>query len=112
VDYLKEQGPPQYSIVISEPGESGYGGGGGDDDVDDELFEACVKLVVTNGQASTSMLQRRFKIGYTRAARIVDVMQERGIVGPPDGAKPREVLMTRFDAERLFQPSFDTDEEE
>ncbi len=114
VSYLKEQGPPQYSIMLAEPGESGYGGGslGGDDEVDDELFEACVKLVVTNGQASTSMLQRRFKIGYTRAARIVDVMQERGIVGPPDGAKPREILMTRLDAERLFHPANNLDSEE
>jgi S-DNA-T family DNA segregation ATPase FtsK/SpoIIIE len=112
VAYLKEQGPPQYSIVVAESGEMGFGGSsGGDEEVDDELFEACVKLVVTNGQASTSMLQRRFKIGYTRAARIVDVMHDRGIVGAPDGAKPREVLMSRLDAERLFQPTFASDEE-
>ena len=113
VEYLKQQSPPQYTMVIAEPGDSGFSGGGsagGDDDVDDELFEAAVKLVVTNGNASTSMLQRRFKIGYTRAARIVDVMFDRGIVGPPDGAKPREVLMSRLEVERLFNPANNIDE--
>jgi S-DNA-T family DNA segregation ATPase FtsK/SpoIIIE len=115
VEYLKEQSPPQYTMVIAEPGDTGFSGGGsagGDDDVDDELFEAAVKLVVTNGNASTSMLQRRFKIGYTRAARIVDVMFDRGIVGPPDGAKPREVLMSRLEVERLFNPANNIDEYE
>jgi S-DNA-T family DNA segregation ATPase FtsK/SpoIIIE len=114
VEYLKEQSPPQYTMVIADSGMDGaFGGGaGGDDEVDDELFEACVKLVVTNGNASTSMLQRRFKIGYTRAARIVDVMYDRGIVGPPDGAKPREVLLSRLEAERLFNPANNIDEYE
>jgi S-DNA-T family DNA segregation ATPase FtsK/SpoIIIE len=106
VKYLKEQDTPEYSIVVDTPGydgESGGGGGfegGGDDD---DLFEACVRLVVTNGQASTSMLQRRFKVGYTRAARIVDLMYDRGIVGPPDGARPREILMSRDQVDQMFR---------
>ena len=73
-------------------------------DVDDELFEQAVRLVVNNGQASTSMLQRRFKIGYTRAARIVEMMEARNIVGPLNGAKPREILLNHDEIERVFNP--------
>jgi DNA segregation ATPase FtsK/SpoIIIE, S-DNA-T family len=110
VEYLKSQESPSYSLnVVEVPGGGGSGRDqGGDDDVDDELFEAAVKLVVTNGQASTSMLQRRFKIGYTRAARIVDMMQERGIVGPLDGAKPREILVSREEINQMFRTGLDS----
>ena len=72
---------------------------------DDQFFEQAVRLVVNNGQASTSMLQRRFRIGYTRAARIVEMMEEKGIVGPLNGAKPRELLVSKDDVERLFNPA-------
>jgi S-DNA-T family DNA segregation ATPase FtsK/SpoIIIE len=72
--------------------------------VDDQFFEQAVRLVVNNGQASTSMLQRRFRIGYTRAARIVEMMEERGIVGPLNGAKPREIMVSRDEVERMFNP--------
>lgn len=108
VDFLKGQEKPNFTLNPVEVSSGGGGSGGSmDDDVDDDFFEAAVRLVVTNGQASTSMLQRRFKIGYTRAARIVDIMQERGIVGPLDGAKPREILITREEMERMFMPDFD-----
>jgi DNA segregation ATPase FtsK/SpoIIIE, S-DNA-T family len=108
VDFLKGQERPNYTLnPVEVSGGSGGGSAAGDDGDDDDLFESAVRLVVTNGQASTSMLQRRFKIGYTRAARIVDIMQERGIVGPLDGAKPREILMTREEVERMFMPDFD-----
>lgn len=60
----------------------------------DELLPECIELVVQSGQASVSMLQRRFRIGYNRAARIIDMMEERGIVGPQDGSRPRQVFMT------------------
>src|SRR5262249_25235355 len=105
VQYLKEQDAPDYSMVVDTPGYDGDSGGGGFDggSDDDDLFEACVRLVVTNGQASTSMLQRRFKIGYTRAARIVDLMYDRNIVGPPDGARPREILMSRDQIDQMFR---------
>lgn len=102
VAYLKEQERPNYTLTIADTSLGEVGGGFGEDEEEDELFEAAVKLVVTNGQASTSMLQRRFKIGYTRAARLVDLMEDRGIVGPLDGAKPREILVTRDEVERMF----------
>lgn len=64
------------------------------DDDADELLPEAIECVVTAGQASVSMLQRRFRIGYNRAARIVDMMEARGIVGPQDGSRPRQVLLT------------------
>ena len=63
-------------------------------DDSDELLPEAIDLVVRSGQASVSMLQRRFRIGYNRAARIVDMMEARGIIGPQDGSRPRQVLMT------------------
>lgn len=65
-------------------------------EVDDELFEDAVKLVMEMNTASVSMLQRRFRIGYTRAARLIDAMEARGIVGPYEGSKPREVLANQY----------------
>ena len=66
----------------------------GDSDEDDMLPQA-IECVVEAGQASTSLLQRRLKLGYARAARIIDQMEARGIVGPFEGSKPRQVLVTR-----------------
>jgi len=63
-------------------------------DDEDELLTDCIELVVHAGQASVSMLQRRFRIGYNRAARIIDMMEMRGIVGPQDGSRPRQVLLS------------------
>ena len=59
----------------------------------DELFEEAARFVVSSGQASTSMLQRRFRIGFSRAGRLVDMMEREGIVGRADGSKPREILV-------------------
>ena len=59
------------------------------------MLDAAIEVVVECGQASTSLLQRRLKLGYARAARIVDQMEERGIVGPSQGSKPREVRITK-----------------
>ncbi|MGE5180266.1 MAG: DNA translocase FtsK 4TM domain-containing protein [Bacteroidota bacterium] len=68
---------------------------------DDELFDEAMRLVVLHQQASTSMLQRRLKVGYSRAARLLDLLEERGVVGPSEGAKGREVLVTEHElAER------------
>ncbi|MBS2969042.1 DNA translocase FtsK [Metabacillus sp. KIGAM252] len=64
-------------------------------DVNDDLYEEAVQLVVDMQTASVSMLQRRFRVGYTRAARLIDAMEERGVVGPYEGSKPREVLMSK-----------------
>jgi ribosomal protein S25 len=62
---------------------------------EDELLPAAVEVILETGQASVSMLQRRLKLGYARAARIVDEMEERGIVGPFEGSKPRQLLITK-----------------
>lgn len=72
----------------------------GADDTD-ELLPDAIDLVVNSGQASVSMLQRRFRIGYNRAARIVDMMEARGIIGPQDGSRPRQVLMTQEELTQL-----------
>ena len=64
-------------------------------DADDPVLEEAIKVVVELGQASTSLLQRKLKLGYARAARIIDQMEERGIIGGYEGAKPRQVLITK-----------------
>jgi len=64
----------------------------GDAEADDELFEEARRVVVTSGVGSVSYLQRRLKVGYSRAARIMDMLEEAGVVGPSLGAKPREVM--------------------
>ena len=66
-------------------------------DDEDEFLAEAIDLVVSQGQASVSMLQRRFRIGYNRAARIIDMMEERQIVGPQDGSRPRQVLISEAD---------------
>ena len=89
VSFWKKQGEPLYDgeIVQEKTGSQE------DWNDDDELLEDAIRLVVENGQASISMLQRRFRIGYSRAARLIDMMELRGIVGPYQGSKPREVLV-------------------
>ena len=72
----------------------------------DELLPAAVEVVLETGQASVSMLQRRLKLGYARAARIVDEMEERGIVGPFEGAKPRAVLITKEQWQQIQNGTF------
>ena len=67
----------------------------------DELLPQAIELVVDAGQASVSMIQRKFKVGYARAARIVDQMEERGIVGGFEGSKPRQVLITKLQLQEL-----------
>lgn len=76
---------------VSGSGTSGVGSGG--DDYDDPLYDEIVKFAIETGKISASLLQRRFRLGYNRAARIVDLLEERGIIGPQNGSKPREVLV-------------------
>lgn len=88
-DAWRSQGEPQYiEEVLTTPAQ----GAGVDEEMDDELYEDAVRLVREAGQASVSMLQRRFRIGYSRAARLIDMMEMRGVVGPYQGSKPREVI--------------------
>lgn len=75
----------------------------------DELLPAAVEVILETGQASVSMLQRRLKLGYARAARIVDEMEERGIVGPFEGAKPRQLLITREQWAQMQNGTFESD---
>lgn len=74
-----------------------------DDDFEDELYDEALKIVVESQKASTSLLQRKLKIGYARAARLLDVLEERGIVGPAEGSKPRKVLIKKEDLENLYE---------
>jgi S-DNA-T family DNA segregation ATPase FtsK/SpoIIIE len=80
------------------------GGEGAAEAAPDALFADALRIVVESRQASASMLQRRLRVGYTRAARLVDMMAERGYVGPADGARPRDVRLTVDEFQRLFGP--------
>lgn len=102
VKFLRHQGSPNYDVQPSSLAEASNESDQADSGHEDDLFESAVRLVVTGGSASTSMLQRRFKIGYTRAARLVDMMEQKGIVGALDGAKPREILISRDEMEAMF----------
>ena len=88
-DHLRSQGKPNYEakVVVEEDVE------GVDVDEYDALYDQAVEFVCEKGKASTSMIQRRFRIGYNRAARIIDIMEREGIVGPSQGAKQRQVLI-------------------
>jgi DNA segregation ATPase FtsK/SpoIIIE, S-DNA-T family len=96
-DFWRSQAQAVYNQQLLEPPkEDGAttesGAAGGEEDVDDEVYQEAVRVVCEAGRASTSTLQRRLRIGYGRAARLIDIMEKEGIVGPPDGTKPREVL--------------------
>lgn len=83
--------PPREDDELAASG-SGVSGEVGADDVDDDQYQEAVRVVLEMGRASTSALQRRLRIGYGRAARLLDIMEKDGIIGPPDGPRPREVL--------------------
>jgi S-DNA-T family DNA segregation ATPase FtsK/SpoIIIE len=90
VTFLKSQGRP----VVADDSALEQVRIADAEDSDDDLYEEAMRLVVLHQQASTSMLQRRLKVGYSRAARLLDLLEERGVVGPSEGAKGREVLVT------------------
>jgi len=128
VAYLKKQGAPDYNMAITEITKAGTvfdnGGDGGDD-----MLEEAIQVVIEGQKASTSYLQRRLRLGYARAARIMDLMEEIGVIGPGSGAKPREILVTEWppggkdtesiptaerdyeEAERMEEPFIDEEEE-
>ena len=90
--FLRKTGEPTYDDKVGKPEKSAEAMEISDRD---ELFDEAVRLVVQNGQASTSMLQRRFRVGFSRAGRLVDMMERDGIIGPADGSKPREILVAK-----------------
>lgn len=100
--YLREQAPPQYNDeIVSQPVQLNVRGGlsssvsdGGDND---EMFRDAVRIVTENHRASTTLLQLHLKVGYARAARIMAEMEEQGIIGPANGSKPRDVLISSVD---------------
>ncbi len=95
VAFLKEESEPDYNYQITEGG-SNSGGVSLDPGDQDTLLDEAIEIAIDAGKISTSFLQRRMKVGYSRAARIIDLMEKLGIVGPPDGAKPREVLVSEW----------------
>jgi DNA segregation ATPase FtsK/SpoIIIE, S-DNA-T family len=101
-DFIRMQRPPQYDDeVVSQPvvlnGKGGIVADYGGQDVDDDMWRDAVRVVIDNHKASTSLLQRRLRIGYGRAARLIETMEEQGIVGQADGSRPREVLVSSLD---------------
>ena len=91
--FLKQQGSPLYDERLLENQRQPEGVLAAGEK--DELYDTAMQLVLDNGQASTSLLQRRLRIGYGRAARILDLMEQEGLIGPPQGSKPRELLISR-----------------
>lgn len=132
-DFIKNQGESQYSEEIQkeieskaaqEKGASPFTDEGGSDEKLDPLFDKAVEVVLDNGRASTSFLQRKLGVGYSRGSKIMDELEDKGIIGPQDGAKPREIRINKqqwiemqakgpapdFTAENTEQMSFDPDD--
>jgi S-DNA-T family DNA segregation ATPase FtsK/SpoIIIE len=112
VDFLKKQGEPEYHEEILHLKVTAGVGGLDDGSDDDPLTWEAADIVVTSRMGSTSLLQRRLKVGYARAGRIMDLLEQKGIVGPPDGSKPREVLadVEELESIKAFERSDARDE--
>ena len=93
IRFIKDQQAPAYDESITKQQKGA--GAGGSEDQSDEYYDEAVKLVIESNQASVSILQRRLRLGYTRAARLIDMMEQNGIVGPYAGSKPRDILVDR-----------------
>jgi S-DNA-T family DNA segregation ATPase FtsK/SpoIIIE len=93
VEFVSAQSPPAFDTAMHEKLQSAAAPEEEVTDEDEELVEKCLEIIRQEKRASTSLLQRRLRLGYTRAARIVDILEQRGILGPGEGAKPREILV-------------------
>ena len=101
VEYLRAQCEPDFDIIPEVPeGEEDFSG---EMETSDELYAAAVQYVVQEQEASVSMIQRRFKVGYARAGRLIDMMEQRGVVGPHEGSKPRQVYVASGMADAALQ---------
>jgi S-DNA-T family DNA segregation ATPase FtsK/SpoIIIE len=110
IDFIKSKYEPvDYDYTVIERTRTGTAGSSSDqsEDDDDPMLEEAMEEIIRAGKASASLLQRRLKVGYARAARILDLLEQRGFIGPADGAKPREILKADFGRstpERLLPP--------
>ncbi len=110
-NYIRERsGAPEYMEEVTNKGGGANGGVGGSDE--DDLFDDAKEIVIMAGKASTSFLQRKLKIGYSRAARLMDLLEDAGIVGSSDGAKPREILVSKDDVYVDDISGYDVQDEE
>lgn len=116
VDYLKDQDThlPDTIDLDDHAGsnDSVFNAMVGGDDADDELYEDAKAAVIEVGKASTSYIQRKLRVGYSRAARLMDLLEENGVIGPADGSKPREILMNNSSAGNTSLPPDDLGTEE
>ena len=105
VEQLKQQGEPEYHNEILQVKVTPFGDGASDssslDDASDPLLWEAAEIIVESQIGSTSHLQRRLKLGYSRASRIIDILESKGVVGPPNGSKPREVLIDLLELEDI-----------
>ena len=95
IDYVSKEQIAQYdnSITEVEPDHMAAGAGYEKEEYEDPLYNEIVDFAITSGKISASLVQRRFRLGYNRAARVIDLLEERGIIGPQNGSKPRDVLV-------------------
>jgi len=106
-DQYSEEPPDQIDFSSDEGPAAGISLGdesAGNDEEEDDMYEDARDLVIKSGKASTSFVQRKLRVGYARAARLMDMLEERGVVGPAEGSKPRQVLVRNEETE------FGTDE--
>ena len=93
VEFVSAQSPPAFDLAMQDKLQLSSASAEEVTEEDEELVEKCLEIIRQEKRASTSLLQRRLRLGYTRAARIVDILEQRGILGPGEGAKPREILV-------------------
>jgi S-DNA-T family DNA segregation ATPase FtsK/SpoIIIE len=104
-NHWAKQGEPEFEAELLETPEDAVEEGGGDGDFDpdsDDLLDEAIRLVVQTETASVSMIQRRLRVGYTRAGRLIDMLERRGVISGYEGSKPRQVLITAADLPRVL----------
>ena len=94
IEYVSKEQVATYDNSITEINDNHMAGAGsGSEEYDDPLYNEIVDFAISTGKISASLIQRRFRVGFSRAARIIDLLEERGIIGPQNGSKPREVIV-------------------